>query len=1202
MRQRSFLTRIALVGLSLSSLWADEKEFQGRIAPLLKKYCVGCHNVDEQTSGIRVDHLDGTFPDRTLKLWEGIRRNIAESAMPPEDELQPTVAERVFLEEWIQKTLNKARSRKREKNGSIRRLTVAQYRNTLQGLLGIREDMTEVLPPEAVSRSGFTNNSQAMLLSPLQVEAYFSIAEKALGMAIVDPAEKPVIQNFEMELGKSINSTPFPDKLILGANSHLLANEDFVVTEPLPQKPFAFTPFRMETKFRFIEGYQGNSTVRGWREYDSIYHAVFACMRGNEGYPKGRPYQTVPGGLLLRPAIPSAELFGVESTYGPKSNFKVSLRELPQHGNFRVTVKAARYEDGLLLDRGAESRPEDAPSAIVVAEPFKDPEFVIPSAGVYQIDLHFPPEPKPPASDDSRLAEDLIAYWPLDGNANSRSEIPLNGQQEGDAVFDRSPFGRAAALPGRDGSIAVPGHESLLVGTGDFTVAAWIHPRELRQGGIVTLGGYGYTHGWVFDMPNNQGVLRLETANAGNQHNGTVQSPPGAIRVNQWQHVAVTVTREDNGTRLYVNGLEVARGTIGGADLGNPSLPLQIGRVHGANLFKGLIDEVHLYRRPLAPAEIQALVDPGRKFVGRPTREQPKQLTLQIDDRDFTSTLQQPAYVVLRLEAGSHKVRARYQGNSVLDRMVLSPLAPEDPVRLVFERFEQRSPRLGVHVGLRRDCGSTFSRVQKPIRVADTELQEFIFEGAINDYPSPDVEKNNVNYLAGVREIGVRSEYTDGHDVPRIRIRSVRFEGPYYEEWPPKTHSQIFIASVNEEQPEIYAREILSSFATRAFRRPAVKAEVDAFHEVWRTTFAETDNFQLSVKEALTVILTSPQFLFLIENSSTPEAERLAEFELASKLSYFLWNAAPDQTLLQLAADGQLRAQLDSQVDRLIADERAEQFCRAFGSEWLNLDKFDVVETDRKRFPNLTRHVREHLREEPIQLLLDILRNNRPVAELIRSDYVMVNGAVAAYYGLTVPPDTGFEFVRVRHQSDRLGGVLTTASVMAGLSDGREANPVKRGAWLARKIIAEPPDDPPPNVPELPDDTQNLTLRQKLEQHRDVDGCRKCHSGIDPWGIPFQQVNAAGLFESKAVDAGSTLPDRTKVGGVNDLKRYLAEDRVDQVAFSVLKHMAEYAIGRSLNYNEIEFLRKQGVELKTMGYRTRDLVHFIVTSDLFLTK
>ena len=143
---------------------------------------------------------------------------------------------------------------------------------------------------------------------------------------------------------------PFPEQLILGANSLLLNNKDFVVTQLTPTKPFPFEPFFMRTKYRFIEGYAGNDTVRGWREYDSIYHSVFACMRGSNGYPKGNAYSTVPQGLLLRPAIPNDEMFGGDGTYGPKANFKISLRELPDNGRFRVTVTAAKYNDGLLLD------------------------------------------------------------------------------------------------------------------------------------------------------------------------------------------------------------------------------------------------------------------------------------------------------------------------------------------------------------------------------------------------------------------------------------------------------------------------------------------------------------------------------------------------------------------------------------------------------------------------------------------------------------------------------------------------------------------------------------------------------------------------------------------------------------------------------------------------------------------------------------
>ncbi|MBC8290666.1 MAG: DUF1587 domain-containing protein, partial [Planctomycetes bacterium] len=261
----------------------DEASFKKDVEPLLKKFCFRCHNADKMKSGIRVDRLNGKLADRHLKLWTHIRGQLKKETMPPEDELQPTAAERKQLIEWIGKALIVEKSRPAEKNGSVRRLTVAQYRNTLRDLLGIEDDLTDVLPPDAVSKDGFLNNQESMLLSPILVEAYFDIAEKALDRCIVDKESKPAIQNFRMDLGAGVNPKPFSEKLILGALSMLLENQDFRVTELTPKKSFEFTPFRMRKKYRFIEGYQGNATVRGWREYDSIYHSVFACVRGNPG-------------------------------------------------------------------------------------------------------------------------------------------------------------------------------------------------------------------------------------------------------------------------------------------------------------------------------------------------------------------------------------------------------------------------------------------------------------------------------------------------------------------------------------------------------------------------------------------------------------------------------------------------------------------------------------------------------------------------------------------------------------------------------------------------------------------------------------------------------------------------------------------------------------------------------------------------------
>mgnify|MGYP003342838767 FL=1 len=148
--------------------------------------------------------------------------------------------------------------------------------------------MTEALAPDGVSREGFTNQSKLMLMNPLQLEAYFQIAERGIETALVDEKEPPTIQFFRMDLGRGVNPAPSKESLILGANNHLLGNGDFYVTEPELKKPFPFRAFSMQKKFRFIEGYQGNDTVRGWRDFDGMHHAVFACMRGNEGYPKGK--------------------------------------------------------------------------------------------------------------------------------------------------------------------------------------------------------------------------------------------------------------------------------------------------------------------------------------------------------------------------------------------------------------------------------------------------------------------------------------------------------------------------------------------------------------------------------------------------------------------------------------------------------------------------------------------------------------------------------------------------------------------------------------------------------------------------------------------------------------------------------------------------------------------------------------------------
>jgi hypothetical protein len=350
------------------------------------------------------------------------------------------------------------------------------------------------------------------------MEAYLEVAEEALSRSIVDPDSKPTIQNFRVDLGAGVNPNPLTEKLILGAGSELLATSDVLVTELAPNKPFAFDPFRMRTKFRFIEGYQGNDTVRGWRDFDSIYHAVFADLRGSDGYPKGKAYSTAPEGLLLRPAIPTDELFGIDSTYGPHANFKISLRELPDHGRFRVTVTAAKYNDGLMLDPGDPAQPAGAPGAVSAGGDLGTPQTVqIAETGVYQVDIHEVEPVIPSQADASKLDQDVAGAWSFDDEA----AVTL----EGETQIIASPFGKAPSLDGEDDSILIPHQEQMNVGAGDFTVSTWIYPTQLRGAGIVVAGGFDQSAGWRFNMPGPRGALQLATVGPGNQQNGTVTSP-----------------------------------------------------------------------------------------------------------------------------------------------------------------------------------------------------------------------------------------------------------------------------------------------------------------------------------------------------------------------------------------------------------------------------------------------------------------------------------------------------------------------------------------------------------------------------------------------------------------------------------------------------------------------------------------------------
>ena len=447
-----------------------------------------------------------------------------------------------------------------------------------------------------------------------------------------------------------------------------------------------------------------------------------------------------------------------------------------------------------------------------------------------------------------------------------------------------------------------------------------------------------------------------------------------------------------------------------------------------------------------------------------------------------------------------------------------------------------------------------------------------------------------------------------GREEPlQVLIDYIEISAPYYEQWPPKTHTDIFIASNNKDDEQLYGREVLRRFLGRAWRRPVNSPEVDPFMALFAKYRPGFPTFEQAMVEVLATALASPEFLYLTQRVTTNETKspaRISELEFASRLSMFLWSSIPDDELLQSAVQGKLREPevLTKQIKRLLANPRARRFSQHFVEQWLGLDRMSSVThvTDSA--------LREAMQEEPIAFFDEVLRHNRSIMDFIHSDYAMVNERLAAHYRIPKVYGPHFRTVPVSPQTNR-GGLLTSAAIMTMNSDGKDSHPLKRGVWMLKRILDDPPPPPPPNVPEV--DLTNpeilkMTLKERIADHRNKAACISCHAKIDPWGIAFENYDALGAFrtsiQNKPVDATSELYNRQTLAGIDGLKRYLLTDRQDQFARAMVHKLTAYALGRPLSFAD-----RADIDSLTAQFRRRDdglgdLIHLIVGSNIFNSK
>lgn len=462
----------------------------------------------------------------------------------------------------------------------------------------------------------------------------------------------------------------------------------------------------------------------------------------------------------------------------------------------------------------------------------------------------------------------------------------------------------------------------------------------------------------------------------------------------------------------------------------------------------------------------------------------------------------------------------------------------------------------------------------------------------------------------------------EGEEPAKLYIEHLWSEGPLDNR--PLSHRMLLECSPDKSQPE-QTREILTRFVSRAYRRPATEKEVASAARLVEQTQAEGGKWEAGLQNAIAAVLCSPKFLFRLElddRAASPNPLPLDEYQLASRLSYFLWGSLPDTELFDLAAKKQLTAQLQPQVERMLKDERSKALYDSFALQWLQLQRLRGFSPDKELFPQYNPPLQEDMLRETRELFLNVVREDRPLTELIDCNYTFLNERLARHYGIVDTagnlsgkkkekpgqPIRGEPFVRVELQDGSRGGLLTMASVLTVTSNPTRTSPVKRGKWVLEQILGAPPPPPPPNVPELAEQKGGQltgTLRERMEQHRANPACANCHAKMDPLGFAFENFDAVGRYRSEEdkfpIDPSGELPDGRKFSGPAELKGIILQNK-DQFVRCLAEKLLTYALGRGLEYYDQPTIDKIVAAVAQDNYKFSRLAVEIARSDPFRLK
>ncbi|MBN4046743.1 DUF1592 domain-containing protein [bacterium AH-315-P07] len=401
------------------------------------------------------------------------------------------------------------------------------------------------------------------------------------------------------------------------------------------------------------------------------------------------------------------------------------------------------------------------------------------------------------------------------------------------------------------------------------------------------------------------------------------------------------------------------------------------------------------------------------------------------------------------------------------------------------------------------------------------------------------------------------------------------------------------------------ANVILWRFAARAYRRPVAENEVRDLHRLVTMVRRGGGSFEEGIELAIDAVLVSPKFLYRIEQDDNPRdpgvLRYVNDFELASRLSYFLWSTMPDDELFDLARAGTLRNPdiLMKQVARMLADEKSEKLVTNFAGQWLELRNLSLAHRDRNLFPEFNGELRRAMERESYLFFAAILNENRSILSFLDSDFTFVNERLAKHYG--IEGIEGKEHQRIRLNNDQRGGILTQASVLTLTSFPTRTSPVVRGAWILENILGTPPPPPPEDVPQLKVDSKKEagTIREQFERHRADASCASCHKRIDPLGFGLENYNAIGKWRTEErgipVDSSGVLPGGISFSGSAQLRDILFDDP-DNFIRCFTEKMLTYALGRGVESFDRPVIAAIEEQIAMDDYRLQSLIREIVLS------